>query len=114
MQLLQREYRDYDEYRHECRWELVSSVGGIIMDNMSLFRQEEEQALAKEMYETYGLRLVHDELTPEEKEMDRRMRKASDMAKEHHRFLGHTIASYDPEKKKVVLIHPDGRREYAE
>lgn len=22
-QLLQREYRDYDEYRHECRWELV-------------------------------------------------------------------------------------------
>ena len=34
---------------------------------MSLSQQEEEQALAKEMYETYGLRLVHDELTPEEK-----------------------------------------------
>lgn len=47
-----------------------SSVGGIIMDNMSLFRQEEEQALVKEMYETYGLRLVHDGLTPEEKVME--------------------------------------------
>ena len=39
------------------------------------------------------------------------MQKASDMAKEYYRFLGHTIALYDPEKKKVVLIHPDGRRE---
>ena len=84
------------------------------MNKMSLFQQEEEDALAKETYERYGLRLVHDELTPEEKEMDRRLRKASDMAKERHRFLGHTIASYDPKKKKVVLIHPDGRREYAE
>ena len=84
------------------------------MGKIDLSQQEEEQALAKKMYETYGLRLVHDELTPEEKEMDRRMRKASDMAKERHRFLGHTIASYDPEKKKVVLIHPDGRSEYAE
>ena len=84
------------------------------MDKIDLSQQEEEKALAKEMYETYGLRLVHDELTPEEKEMDRRLRKASDMAKERHRFLGHTIASYDPEKKKVVLIHPDGRREYVE
>lgn len=69
------------------------------MDNMSLFRQEEEQALAKEMYETYGLRLVHDELTLEEKEMDRRMRKASDMAKERHRFLGHN-SFIRPRKEK--------------
>ena len=46
------------------------------MGKIDLSQQEEEQALAKEMYETYGLRLVHDELTPEEKEMDRRMRKA--------------------------------------
>lgn len=43
-----------------------SSVGGVVMGKIDLSQQEDEQALAKKMYETYGLRLVHDELTPEE------------------------------------------------
>lgn len=47
-----------------------SSVGGVVMGKIDLSQQEDEQALAKKMYETYGLRLVHDKLTPEEKEIE--------------------------------------------